>query len=246
MDRSFYKTYFEVEKNHWWFRVRRNIIFSLLKKYGISKEARIFDFGCGSGYTTGFLQKLGFDVSGADISEEAIEFGKSRGIKNLITASKEGELEFPEGSFDCVLTLDVLEHIKDDVGAIKSIEKSLKPGGIAIITVPAYMWLWGVQDEVSNHYRRYNMKNLLKVINESSNFKIIKKSYFNTFLFPAIAFMRLISKIFGLKERESDFDINNKFLNNLFYLIFNLESKFLKFINFPFGVSILLVLKKKA
>lgn len=244
MDRSFYKTYFETEKDHWWFRVRRNIIFSLLKKYGISKDAKIFDFGCGSGYTAGFLQDLGFGVSGADVSSEAVEFGRSRGIKNLSVASESGEIKYQESAFDCILALDVLEHIKNDSIAIKSIEKSLKPGGVAFITVPAYMWLWGVQDEISKHYRRYAIGELVETIGKSSNLKIIKKSYFNTFLFPGVVAVRFLSKIFVLKERESDFDVNSKFLNKIFYFIFNIESKLLQFADFPFGVSILIVLKK--
>jgi SAM-dependent methyltransferase len=245
MDISFYKNYFESEKSHWWFRVRRNIIFSILKKYGISENSKIFDFGCGSGFNVGCMQKLGFDASGADVSAEAINFGESRGIKNLSVAKESGEISFRPESFDVVTALDVLEHIKDERLSLKGIEKSLKPGGLAIITVPAYMWLWGVQDEVSNHYRRYTMDSLNKVIKESGGLKIIKKSYFNTFLFPAIAGVRIISKLLGLKERESDFNLNNKILNFIFYFIFNLESKFLKFMSFPFGVSILVVLKKE-
>ena len=76
MDLSFYKTYFEAEKNHWWFKVRRNIVLSILKKYNISKTAKIFDFGCGSGYTVSFLQSEGYNAHGSDVSNEAIEYGK--------------------------------------------------------------------------------------------------------------------------------------------------------------------------
>lgn len=243
MDKDFYKTYFEAEKSHWWFKVRRNIIRSLLRKYKFSKTAKIFDFGCGSGYTVGYLQELGYDISGTDISTEAIEFGLSRGIRNIAVVQG-GEISHLEGGFDLILALDVVEHTEDDSGAIGAIERALKPGGMAIITVPAYQWMWGVQDEVAHHFRRYTMPGLTGMVKRSGGFKVVRKTYFNTFLFPPIAVVRVLSKWFNLKERESDFEISNRFLNGLFYFIFNIETYFLKFLNFPFGVSILIILKK--
>ena len=243
MDKNFYKTYFETEGSHWWFRVRRNIIRLLIKEYKIPKTAKIFDFGCGSGYNVGFLQRLGFNASGADISAEAIEFGRSRGIRNLEVVNN-SEIRAPEGGFDLIMTLDVIEHIEDDLGAIRAIERALKPGGRLIIAVPAYQWLWGVQDEVAHHFRRYTAESLSAVINKNPNLKILRKTYFNTFLFLPIVAVRLLSRLLKLKARESDFEINNPSLNSLFYAIFNLETYFLKFMNFSFGISILMVIQK--
>ena len=142
------------------------------------------------------------------------------------------------------MALDVIEHIQDDLGVIEAIKRALRPGGVAIITVPAYQWMWGVQDEVAHHFRRYTMSSITDTIKKSGNFKIVRKTYLNTFLFLPIAIVRILSKWFNLKERESDFDISNRLINSLFYFIFNLETYFLKLVSFPFGVSILLVLKK--
>ncbi len=244
MDSNFYKTYFALEENNWWFRIRRNLIFDLLQKYKVSKTAKIFDFGCGSGYTVGYLQKHGYNVSGTDVSAEAIELGQSRGINNLGVAQID-EIKPPEGGFDLILALDVIEHIQDDSGAVKALQKALKLGGMIIMTVPAYQWLWGIQDNVAHHFRRYTMFGLVDKVKMSSDFKIVRKTYFNTFLFPPIAVVRILSKWFNLKERESDFDISSRLLNGLFYFIFNSEIKFLKYINFPFGVSLLLIARRE-
>ena len=242
MEKGFYKTYFETEKNHWWFRVRRNIILSLISKYKIPKTAKIFDFGCGSGYLVGELQRQGYGASGSDISKEAVGFGRQHGIKNIGVVEAD---KMPQnGPYDVILALDAIEHIKDDMGAIRGLEKALKPGGLFIITVPAYQWLWGVQDEVAHHFRRYTMTGLTGIIKRSGDLIIIRKTYFNTILFLPIAVVRMFSKWFNLEDRESDFNINNRFLNGLFYFIFNFETYFLKIFSFPFGVSILLVLKK--
>ena len=245
MEKDFYKTYFNLEKDNWWFRVRRNIVLEIIKKHGNNEidKLTIFDFGCGSGYLVGELQKLGCNAYGSDMSTEAIEFGRSAGVGNLNVAG-EGEIWPPGGSFDVILAMDVIEHIEDDLRAVKGLGWLLKPGGLLIITVPAYQWLWGVQDEVTHHFRRYSLKPLLNLFKNDEVFFVVKKSYFNTFLFLPIGAVSLSSRFLWARKRESDFDLNNRFLNKIFYWIFNFEAKFLRYAAFPFGVSIILILKK--
>ncbi|MBP9822434.1 MAG: class I SAM-dependent methyltransferase [Candidatus Pacebacteria bacterium] len=244
MESNFYKTYFEVEKSHWWFQGRRSLIRWLLSVYVKDKnDFNILDIGSGSGYLVGVLQKDGYEVSGVDASLEAIEFGTSKGIKNLSLASGD-KLNFPDASFKCVLCLDTIEHIKDDSFAVREIERLLAPGGYGILTVPAYQWMWGVQDEVAHHYRRYSMKSFLNLLKSAKNLKVVRKSYFNTFLFPVVAGVRLVGKWFKIEGRESDFDIHSNLINTLLLFIFRAEIWLLRVIGYPFGVSILLVLKK--
>lgn len=246
MDVGFYKKYFEVEKKHWLMRVRRSIIEDNLRRFfsANTSQTKILDFGCGSGIFVSELQEKGYDVHGVDISAEAIKFGELRGIKNL-SIQDSHRLDFPDASFDVVLSLDVLEHLEDESWAIREVYRILKPGGKFMVMVPAYMFLWGVQDEVAHHYRRYTLNKLEKVISRNGDFKFIKSSYFNSFLFLPIAMVRLLSKHFRLKKRESDFDINTPLLDKIFFTIFNFERKLLRKIVFPFGVSILLISQKK-
>ena len=245
MERSFYKNYFKTEKEHWLMVVRRMIARDNLKAYVAKKpkEAKVLDFGCGSGLFVTELEEHGYQAYGLDISEEAVKFGILQGRKNLdvIDAHK---INFPDNTFDAIFGMAVLEHLEDESWALKEIERVLKPGGAVILMVPAYMFLWGVQDEVAHHYRRYTKRSLLKKLKESTSLKEEKSSYFNTFLFLPIAGLRLVSRTFGIQGRESDFDINNPFLNKFFFSIFNAERKLLAHITFPFGVSVLAVMKK--
>lgn len=245
MERSFYKNYFEVEKDHWLMKVRRAIvkdalIHSIDRK---PKTVKVLDFGCGSGIFVQELAEARYHSYGVDISEEAIKFGKLQGRKNLEVLDSH-KVNFPDNTFDAVVTLDVLEHLEDEEWALKEMERILKPGGVLIVMVPAYMFLWGVQDEVAHHYRRYTRSHLLKKIQEATALHTVRASYFNTFLFPPIAFVRLLSRLLKLKKRHSDFDLNNAFLNKIFFSVFNAERKVLKRVSFPFGVSVLAVLKK--
>ncbi len=244
MDGNFYSKYFTEEVNNWWFKVRRNLVFSLLRKY--LKEGpgiKIFDYGCGSGYLVSKLQANNWEAHGADISLAAIEYGQKQGIANL-AVSNQNSIAAPEEYFNTVLALDVLEHLENEIPVVQEIERTLKPGGITIITVPAYNFMWGVQDEISHHFRRYTASSLVNLFTKNTNLTVIKKTYFNTFLFLPIAATRLISRWFNLTKRQSDFELSKGWLNGILYRIFNSEIGLLNSVSFPFGVSILLVLRK--
>jgi SAM-dependent methyltransferase len=143
-----------------------------------------------------------------------------------------------------VLVLDVLEHIEEDRKAIAEIRRVLKPNGVVISFVPAFMMLWGITDEASHHFRRYTKPELVGKL-EEANFKIIRSSYFNTFLFFPILLVRKLSKFFPQKYKpEQETDIRSEFMNKVFYLIFKLESLVLRIINFPFGVSLMVIGRK--
>lgn len=247
MNKDFYNSYHKLESEHWWFRVRQNIIRRLIYRYAGAdrKNIKILDFGCGSGYLVGEFQGAGFDAYGIDNHSESIEYGTQKGIKNLSVGGDDQRINFPDNSFDFVLAMDVVEHIKDDAAIARELNRVVKRGGYIFVTVPAYMWLWGIQDEVALHFRRYTLSGIRRLFSGNSDIDIIFGSYFNTFLFPFIALVRLLEKIFKSGKRESDFEMNNSILNTIFYGVFNLETLFLNPVKYPFGVSILLISKKK-
>ncbi len=245
MKKDFYQHYFEVEKNHWLMKGRRAVCRALLNDIGAHKESSILDVGCGAGFLLGELQHDGYThAHGVDMEAGAIEFGKEKGVENL-SVSRNEEIPFQNATQDIVISMDVLEHTPDDASSIREMYRVLKPGGHMVIFVPAYMFLWGVQDEVAHHYRRYTLGTLIQRVRHVGGLTIVRRSYFNTFLFPLIAAVRLLSWVFSFKSRESDFDLNNAFLNAVFGAVFTLERACLRFVNFPFGVSIALVVKKE-
>ncbi len=245
MNTDFYKTYFIVEKKHWLMRVRRKIMHDQLKRFlGPLNSKKILDVGSGSGMLVGELQKEGVGAYGIDSSTEAIEFGTKEGILNLSVMPSTNKLPFTDNYFDGVLAMDVLEHLRDEREVLTEIKRVVKKDGYLFVTVPAYMFLWGKQDEVSHHFRRYTMGRIIELFRADGNFEIVKRSYFNTFLFPLVYLVRTVSWIFNRAARGSDFELNNGLINSICYFIFNCERHLLKHLNFPFGVSILLVLKK--
>ena len=145
--------------------------------------------------------------------------------------------EIQEESYDGVTMFDVLEHIPDDARALQIVNRKLKHGGRIILSVPAYMWLWGQQDIVNQHCRRYTLSELRRKL-QAAHFTIERMTYFNTFLFVPIAMVRLIARCCRQTYKpEGDFAYIRKPSNAVLFTLFGAERFFLRYLDFPFGVS---------
>ncbi len=111
-----------------------------------------------------------------------------------------------------------------------------------ILTVPSYQWLYNLHDKEVGHYRRYSAKKIKKILLDN-NFDIKRISYFNTFLFPIALIGNLLQKISKKSLFKHKYS-NAGFIGKIFYLILNLEKYFLKKLNFPFGLSLLVIATK--
>lgn len=232
-----------VEETHWWFVGRRRIIESFLQRmFAKSRGAstRILDVGCGTGANLEMLSQFG-EAEGVDVSTEALSFCRERGLNNV----KQGEAEalpYPDGRFDLVTGLDVIEHLDDDLAGLKEMHRVLRKDGRALFFVPAFMFLWGVQDDVSNHRRRYTLAGFKDVVTRAG-FKVENATYVNLSFFAPILFGRLFMRVTGLKP-ASENNITIGFLNGLMGKILGAESLALRHMKFPFGVSIICEARK--
>lgn len=242
MDNTHYDILYNEEVTHWWYRVRREIVLSLLSSIATKKKGplRILEIGCGTGELLKEIGRFG-TVRGIDISPRAIEYCKTRGLTNAVIGDAT-RIPFPEESFDVVIALDVIEHLENDSIGCNELVRVLSPDGTAIITVPAFAFLWGITDVVSRHFRRYTRKQIVACVREAG-FTIEQSTYFNAFLFIPIAIVRLFVRIFGI-TMHSENTVTRGFTNAILYRIFKIESLLLRYINFPFGVSILVTARK--
>ncbi|MGI8788470.1 MAG: class I SAM-dependent methyltransferase [Pyrinomonadaceae bacterium] len=234
-----------VENEHWWYVGRRAILESFLqdivrKIRNPQSAIRILDVGCGTGGNLEMLQKFGA-AEGVDVSDDALEFCQSKGL-NVHKGLAE-KLPFADETFDVVTALDVVEHLDNDVAGLREMNRVLKTGGETLIFVPAFMWLWGVQDDVSNHRIRYTKKQIVERLDEAG-FEIERATYANITFFAPIFGGRFLMKITGIKP-ESENNVNVSALNGVFGKLFGAERFWLKNFNFPFGVSIVIVARKK-
>jgi len=232
-----------VEDTHWWFVGRRQIIKDFLKQICAKLKPdrpHILDVGCGTGANLEMLSGFG-DAEGVDVSPEAITFCRDRGLNNVRLGQAE-QLPFADNSFDLVTALDVVEHLDDDVAGLREMRRVLRPGGRALLFVPAFMFLWGVQDDVSHHRRRYTLDGLSKIV-EASGLVVERATYANITFFAPILFGRLLMRLTGWRP-ASENNINVSALNGLLGRVFGAESPLLSKVNLPFGVSAICVARR--
>jgi SAM-dependent methyltransferase len=246
MKKDFAKQYGNLEQWHWWFRGRRRIIESILhRELGTQAVSRrILSVGCGPAeglkWLVPFAGQYG-KVFGLDI--EPLHANGVEATSGFVVGSL-GEAPLKDGSFDVVLALDVLEHMDDDHTSLLEGARLVKPGGLLLITVPALPSLWGGQDVVSEHRRRYTRQSLKQLFNGAgiSGYRI---NYFNTLLFPLAAGVRLSRRALGKGNRpRSDFDDNHPGrTNEMLAWIFGAESYLIHHTPLPIGVSLVATYK---
>lgn len=232
------------EANHWWFVGRRRLFAREIAEAGLPKQAAVLDVGTSTGTNLRMLREIGFgNVAGLDFSRDAIAYCESKGFGGV----REGDIcamPFADDSFDLVLATDIIEHVDDDQTALHEIARVLKPGGLVLVTVPAFKALWGLQDRVAQHKRRYRQKQLLERIGKAG--LATETSYhFNYLLFLPILLARRAIDLFGIKAR-SEAEFNSTSSNWLFDKIFTFDVFSARRLKPPFGVSILAFARKPA
>ncbi len=265
MRNDLYQESFEQETYYWWHIAKQKLVSAFLKKYLKEKRIRVLDIGCGTGGMLNSLKTLAF-VCGVDKSETALKFAKKRGLKNLIKHDfAKNRLPIKDSSYHAVLALDVLEHLKNPDFVLEEISRILKPGGILIVIVPAYKFLWSYWDEVLGHYTRYSKKEIASLL-EKEGYYSMYSSYFHSTILPLATLARFIKqKIYNFSKKineaptdlrpgfsakgdkneiHSDFRPLPNWLNNFLNLISSFERLLLSRGTLPFGLSIITISKK--
>lgn len=230
-----------VESFHWWFVVRRKFLASILSSIYVSTNSLTLDVGCGAGSNLKILSSAGINAIGLDRSIYALSLIPKKLKVSLLNADL-NKLPVRSNTIGLIIAMDILEHLDDDAKGISEFYRVLSNGGMLIVTVPAFKFLWGTQDEVTGHKRRYLRKEITNKLREGG-FEILKASYFNCFLFVPILIGRRIIRFLGLRV-ESENKINSPLINFFLKAIFSLEPYLLKHFSFPFGVSIYCLAKK--
>lgn len=241
-----YKRIEKFEKTYWWHIGRLFLLEKLVKRYFSYNTHNLFlEIGCGTGETMKLLNKYG-DTTGLDISQEAIDYCRKKGLKrlhkrNISTMNIDPHIK----KYDGIFALDVLEHIQDDVHTMTRAAQMLKNGGIFVIMVPAHKFLWSEHDEALHHKRRYHSLEITQKLDDAG-FDLIKKSYFVTLGFFPITFFRFWNNIFGKTAYPKTSYVNLPiYLNKFVTYLLKLEAYLVIFARLPVGTTIVAVARKR-
>ena len=241
MEPSEYEAMHAEELRHWWFRGRRRVLVDMLRQALRSPggSPRILDYGCGTGGNSAAYASFGA-VVGIEPDAAAIRLAHIRGQAHYCRSSGTN-LPFGHASFDAVLASDVLEHIEHDLQAVSEIARVLRPGGVAIISVPAHQWLFSRHDVALHHFRRYSKTGLRELL-ENGGLRIRRLSYWNAALFPGICLHRLVEKSRPVGRPHSDTTTSPSWLiNEPLAGLLAAEARILRHVQLPWGVSLIAV-----
>ncbi len=250
MDAAAYRQFLTLEENHWWFRGRRAVYLGLLRHHlRGAKPARALDLGCGMGGFLPGLAELGSVVCASDVSRESLLRCRERGFRRVVLADGYG-LPYADGSFELVCLFDALEHIKDDVRALREVARILAPGGILVASVPAYPFLYANNDRVARHCRRYTRSSLRRAL-VAAGLRVERNTHTNVFLFPlilpAVLAIKAGEKLLGRAPDSQHTNLSwglPRPLHDLFAAIFAAELVFTRRFDWPAGHSILSIARK--
>jgi SAM-dependent methyltransferase len=242
MDRNYELQTHQAEDRHWWYRGRRTVIETIVDGMRLPARARILDAGCGSGRNMVELAHHG-TVTGVELSQTSVCLARERGVGEVIEGSVL-DMPFPADSFDLAVSLDVIEHLEDDLAALRELRRTVTPGGSLLVTVPAYPWLWSGHDEINHHHRRYTRSSLERVA-EQAGWEQVRTTYFNSLLLPAAIILRVLDRL-STKTTESSLDlwVPPKPLNWLLERPLSLEASLIaRGGRIPAGLSLLAVFR---
>ncbi|MFL6856805.1 MAG: class I SAM-dependent methyltransferase [Allosphingosinicella sp.] len=235
MERVVYDRMAQYADRHWWYRARREVLADLIaRRIRPPAGARILEIGCGTGPNLDMLARFG-TVDAVEIDPAARAVASQRLGRPVYDAPLPGLAGIPEGAYDLVAILDVLEHVEADREALVAIAARLKPGGRILIAVPAHPWMWSAHDVVNHHQRRYTKTTLARVVAEAG-LKLGFMGYFNSILFPLAAAARLAGRM--VRDEDSGDALPSAPVNFLFERLFRLERYAIGRLPFPPGVSI--------
>lgn len=241
MERHSYEEIAKIEYVNWWYAARRELIDGILTRLG-RRFQNALDMGCGTGANFSALRAHAERVTGLDLSNEALRYCQSLGYAQVIQASAEA-VTIPSSSYDLVLCADLLEHGNDE-RMMSEISRVLRPGGFAIITVPAHRILWNWNDLYGHHKRRYSRKQLERLFS-AYPMKISWIRHWNAVFFFPVLFVALFQRILSPPDRlANNLSMVPSFFNARALSFLRIENALIHKISLPFGVSYVSILQK--
>lgn len=234
----------EVEDAMWYFRSLHAHIGRELVREGLRDGAAVLDAGCGTGGL--ILRSRQWPIaarwSGIDFMPLACELARERcGTDVDIRQASITALPFSPASFDAVVSADVICQIENPEVAMAEFARVLRPGGVLIINVPAYMWMWSYHDETVHTKHRYTRAEIAELFRQAG-FSTRRLTHWNALPFPLIWAKR---KIFRRNGDTSDVKEYPKPVDAMFTAMMSVEHAWLRTGgSWAWGTSVFAVARK--
>jgi SAM-dependent methyltransferase len=231
----------KVEREHWFYRGKRDIVRYWLRRLApVHAGDLLVDIGAGTGQ---LLSELVGSCRAVGIEYDWEALRLARQSATPIARGSLLDLPIRSDSAAVVTALDVLEHIDDDARGTSELYRILRPGGLVFLLVPAFQALWSDWDDSLGHKRRYTKSALLRVV-RSAPFHVHHCAYINSAAFLPILAYRALRNRLPLGRRLED-SLPSPAVNSMLHSLFVVPACW-KWFSPPFGVSIFCILQKPA
>lgn len=234
----------ELEREHWWFRAKRELVAHQVADHGEHRGVAV-DVGCGTGAMVDELRRLGFTPAmGTDLSRFALTLAApAADDRSSFAAARAEHLPLRAGAVSVLVSLDVIEHLDDDVAALAEYARVLRPDGLVVLAVPAYEWAWSDHDVQLGHRRRYTAGRLCRVAAEAG-LVVERCTYFHSWLVPIAFMLRKTPLRRALRGQAEEASFVHPLVNRWLARLTSVERQLLRRTRLPFGLSVLLVARR--
>ena len=240
LDAEYFDVMASFARRHWWYLSRRELVRSRLVRHA-RRDGIAVDVGCGTGEMLEVLASLGYrQVAGTELSSDALDRSVTSGQAVSLMASDAEHLPFRADHVVCMTSMDVVEHLDDDVIALREFARVLAPGATLALTVPAYQWMWSAHDERACHRRRYTAPMLSRAVT-AAGFAVLETTYYNSFLVPPAMLLRKTPLRRLVKGTDEEASFVHPVMNRLLGGLAAMERRIGRRVRIPFGLSLLLV-----
>jgi SAM-dependent methyltransferase len=240
------------EDKHWWFASRVRAIHAVVASHLSHPSQRILDVGCGAGNMMHHLARYG-TVKGVEVDPRPLKLAQQRGYDVKLADASAG-IPHDDAQFDLVATLDVIEHVPDDLAVLRECRRVLAPQGWLLVTAPAFMFLWSYNDVLNAHQRRYTAGELHRKL-AATGFRVQRLTYNNFFVFPLAALVILLrqraqaqpqlsSHHFEADAYQVELEPASPLVNGVLTIVGQVEAALLRAINLPWGTSLITLAQK--
>lgn len=239
MNPEYGERYRELYEKHWWWRARTELIVETLRRLEPPNGwERILDIGCGDGLFFPRLREFG-EVEGVEPFSDLLN-PDNPDRSHIYVCPFDHNFQ-PKKQYSLILMLDVLEHLRDPVGALRHVRDLLQPGGIVLITVPAFMTIWTNHDVVNHHFTRY-IKDQLRSVSAKAGFRIIRMRYLYHWTFLAKMMLAVTER--ALRRQPKPASVPTKWINQAAFWFSRLEQETISRLPMPFGSSLMAVVQR--
>lgn len=241
MERAEYERMHAVEDRMWWYRGLRALASNQITRALEASPATgpLLDAGCGTGGMLRLLSEAvaGRPTFGLDYDPIAATLAAGKAGRPVASGSV-NEMPIRDNVLGAYISLDVLCHGQVDPSqALREAYRCLQPGGVAILNLPAYQWMYSAHDRRTHNVRRFT-RGQARALLAGQGFRVLRASYWNTLLFPLMILHRLIKR----HEGQSDVHEYPRWLDRIFSTALAIERATISAgISLPFGGSLIVV-----